>query len=110
MLFAQEAWCRRQRRLQRTGSNSNDVGAGGSGVGWCESALLQDLAAVDVHFGWLCKQACWLGVIFSFGDWLWYIGLGHTSVSGGLIIGSLHPTFCRQNLVASGSLHPVFLN
>ena len=57
---------------------------------WTRSALLQDLrymhGPAGFSAGWLARQSLRLAGVYTVGDWVWYIGLPHTSVTAGTCI------------------------
>ena len=52
-----------------------------------------------IEISWLFWESAHLGVVYSLGDWLWYIGLPHTSVSLGTCI------FNSACIVSRSSIH-----
>ena len=54
---------------------------------WYRSALLDDLRAMHgIGAMWLAQRSLALAWVYTVGDWVWYIGLPHTSVTVGTCV------------------------
>ena len=84
VFIAQELYTRYQR--SRTGSTAAlpVVPPSPKPLPLYKSAVLAELRATEgIDASWLLWESLWLGVAYNLGDWFWYIGLPHTSVSLG---------------------------
>ena len=84
VFIAQEMYTRYQR--SRTGSTAAlpVVPPSPKPLPLYKSAVLAELRATEgIDASWLLWESLWLGVAYNLGDWFWYIGLPHTSVSLG---------------------------